>query len=60
MLGTETLLLVEPNPGDGLEDQREPARADLLRPVHGHLHAGFSHVRRATDTPFNLILEARA
>jgi len=64
----------------------EPGRADLLRPVHGDLHAGsldqevglglgaqagerrlaallteagFSSVRRAAQTPFNLILEAR-
>ena len=31
----------------------EPRLADVLR------EAGFTHVRRATETPFNLILEAR-
>ena len=26
----------------------------------GHAEAGFGHWRRATETPFNLVLEARA
>jgi hypothetical protein len=81
-----TLLLVEPNAGDALEQNLNPVGrtyyglstvictpgslaqevglglgaqagerqlATLLR------EAGFSHVRRATETPFNMILEAR-
>ncbi len=81
-----TLLLVEPQAGDGLEHNLNPVGrtfyglstvictpASLAQDVGlglgaqaGELslgivlrEAGFTHVRRATETPFNLILEAR-
>jgi 2-polyprenyl-3-methyl-5-hydroxy-6-metoxy-1,4-benzoquinol methylase len=81
-----TLLLVEPNAGDTLEDNLNPigrtfyglstvictpgslaqdvglglgAQAGERRLAGVLREAGFSHVRRATETPFNLILEAR-
>jgi SAM-dependent methyltransferase len=81
-----TLLVVEPNAGDALEQNLNPvgrtfyglstvictpgslaqdvglglgAQAGETR-LSTVLHeAGFSHVRRATETPFNIILEAR-
>jgi SAM-dependent methyltransferase len=81
-----TLLLVEPNAGDTLEENLNPvgrlfyglstvvctpgslaqevglglgAQAGEAR-LAAVLHAaGFTHVRRATETPFNIILEAR-
>jgi 2-polyprenyl-3-methyl-5-hydroxy-6-metoxy-1,4-benzoquinol methylase len=81
-----TLLLVEPNANDALEDNLNPvgrmyygmstvictpgslaqdvglglgAQAGEQR-LAGVLHeAGFTHVRRAAETPFNIILEAR-
>jgi SAM-dependent methyltransferase len=81
-----TLLLVEPNAGDALQDNLNPVGrtyyglstvictpASLAQEVGlglgaqagepaltAVLHeAGFTHVRRATETPFNIILEAR-
>jgi SAM-dependent methyltransferase len=81
-----TLLLVEPNAGDALEQNLNPVgRAfyglstvictpgSLAQEVGLGLgaqagehqlaivlrEAGFTHVRRATETPFNIILEAR-
>jgi 2-polyprenyl-3-methyl-5-hydroxy-6-metoxy-1,4-benzoquinol methylase len=81
-----TLMLVEPNAGDALEDNLNPigrtfyglstvictpgslsqevglglgAQAGERRLAEVLHEAGFSHVRRATETPFNLILEAR-
>jgi SAM-dependent methyltransferase len=81
-----TLLLVEPQAGDALEQNQNPVSrafyglstvictpASLAQEVGLGLgaqageqaitevlrEAGFSHVRRATETPFNLILEAR-
>jgi SAM-dependent methyltransferase len=81
-----TLLLVEPNAGDRVEDNLNPVGrifysastfictpASRSEPVgaclgaqagEGRLRdvlleAGFSSVRRATETPFNLVLEAR-
>ena len=81
-----TLLLVEPQAGDGLEHNLNPVGrtfyglstvictpASLAQNVGlglgaqaGELNlgivlreAGFTHVRRATETPFNLILEAK-
>jgi SAM-dependent methyltransferase len=81
-----TLLLVEPNAGDALEQNLNPvgrtyyglstvictpgSRAQEVglglgaqageRRLAALLHeAGFSRVRRATETPFNIILEAR-
>jgi SAM-dependent methyltransferase len=81
-----TLLLVEPNAGDAVEQNLNPVgRAyyglstvictpgSLAQEVglglgaqagEGRLaivlrEAGFTHVRRATETPFNIILEAR-
>jgi 2-polyprenyl-3-methyl-5-hydroxy-6-metoxy-1,4-benzoquinol methylase len=81
-----TLLLVEPNAGDCLEQNLNPVGrtyyglstvictpASLAQEVglglgaqagQGRLtsllhEAGFSHVRRATETPLNIILEAR-
>ena len=51
-----TLLVVEPMAGDGLglgAQARQRRLTEVLR------EAGFSRVRRATQTPFNLILEAR-
>jgi len=81
-----TLLLVEPNAGDALEDNLHPigrtyyglstvictpgslaqdvglglgAQAGEHRLATVLREAGFTHVRRATETPFNIILEAR-
>ncbi len=81
-----TLLLVEPNAGDALQDNLNPVGrtyyglstvictpASLAQEVGLGLGgqagerqlsavlraAGFTHVRRATETPFNIILEAR-
>jgi len=81
-----TLLLVEPNAGDALEDNLHPigrayyglstvictpgslaqdvglglgAQAGERRLATVLREAGFTHVRRATETPFNIILEAR-
>jgi SAM-dependent methyltransferase len=81
-----TLMLVEPNAGDGLEENLNPVGrvfygfsttvctpASLAQPVGLGLgaqagqarlteiltEAGFSLVRRATETPFNMIIEAR-
>jgi SAM-dependent methyltransferase len=81
-----TLLLVEPNAGDALEDNLHPigrtyyglstvictpgslaqdvglglgAQAGEHRLAAVLREAGFTHVRRATETPFNIILEAR-
>ncbi len=81
-----TLLLVEPNAGDALEDNLNPvgrtyyglstvictpgslaqevglglgAQAGERRLSEVLREAGFTHVRRATETPFNIILEAR-
>jgi 2-polyprenyl-3-methyl-5-hydroxy-6-metoxy-1,4-benzoquinol methylase len=81
-----TLLLVEPNAGDALEDNLNPvgrayyglstvictpgslaqevglglgAQAGERRLTDVLREAGFTHVRRATETPFNIILEAR-
>jgi SAM-dependent methyltransferase len=81
-----TLLLVEPNAGEALEDNLNPlgrtyyglstvicTPGSLAQEVglglggqagEGQLaavlrEAGFTHVRRATETPFNIILEAR-
>jgi SAM-dependent methyltransferase len=81
-----TLLLVEPNAGDALEDNLNPvgrtyyglstvictagsraqdvgvalgAQAGEKRLTHVLNAAGFTRVRRAAETPFNLILEAR-
>jgi len=81
-----TLLLVEPNAGDALEDNLNPigrtyyglstvictpgslsqevglglgAQAGEGRLASVLRQAGFTHVRRATETPFNIILEAR-
>ena len=81
-----TLLLVEPNAGDALEQNLNPVGRTFYglstvictpgslaqevglglgaqageRRLTSVLHeAGFSHVRRATETPFNIILEAR-
>jgi SAM-dependent methyltransferase len=81
-----TLLLVEPNAGDALEDNLHPigrtyyglstvictpgslaqdvglglgAQAGERRLAAVLREAGFTHVRRATETPFNIILEAR-
>ena len=81
-----TLLLVEPNAGDALEQNLNPvgrtyyglstvictpgslaqevglglgAQAGERRLAEVLREAGFSHVRRATQTPFNIILEAR-
>jgi SAM-dependent methyltransferase len=82
-----TLLLVEPNAGDALQDNLNPVGrtyyglstvvctpASLAQEVGlglgaqagepaltAVLHeAGFSRVRRATETPFNIVLEAKA
>lgn len=82
-----TLLLVEPNAGDALEQNLNPVGrtyyglstvictpASLAQDVGLGLgaqagerqlaavlrDAGFGHVRRATETPFNIILEAKA
>jgi SAM-dependent methyltransferase len=81
-----TLLLVEPNGGDAVEDNLNPigrtfyglstvictpgslaqevglglgAQAGERRLAEVLREAGFTHVRRATETPFNIILEAR-
>lgn len=81
-----TLLLVEPNAGDALEENLNPVARMYYgmstvictpgslaqevgrglgaqageRQLTNVLHeAGFSHVRRATETPFNIIMEAR-
>jgi SAM-dependent methyltransferase len=81
-----TLLLVEPNAGDVLEQNLNPvgrtyyglstvictpgslaqevglglgAQAGERRLADVLREAGFRHVRRATETPFNIILEAR-
>ena len=81
-----TLLLVEPNAGDALEQNLNPvgrtyyglstvictpgslaqevglglgAQAGERRLAGVLREAGFSHVRRAAETPFNIILEAR-
>jgi 2-polyprenyl-3-methyl-5-hydroxy-6-metoxy-1,4-benzoquinol methylase len=81
-----TVLLVEPNAGDALEQNLNPVGRTYYgqstvictpgslaqevglglgaqageRQLAAVLHeAGFSHVRRATETPFNIILEAR-
>jgi SAM-dependent methyltransferase len=81
-----TLLVVEPNAGDALEQNLNPvgrtfyglstvictpgslaqdvglglgAQAGEKRLSTVLREAGFSHVRRATETPFNIILEAR-
>jgi SAM-dependent methyltransferase len=81
-----TLMLVEPNAGDALEENLNPVGrafyglstvictpASLAQPVGLGLgaqagqarltevlaEAGFSQVRRATETPFHLVLEAR-
>jgi SAM-dependent methyltransferase len=81
-----TLLLVEPNSGDALEQNLNPvgrtfyglstvictpgslaqevglglgAQAGESRLTSVLHEAGFTHVRRATETPFNMILEAR-
>ena len=81
-----TLLLVEPNAGDALEQNLNPvgrtyyglstvictpgslaqevglglgAQAGERRLAEVLREAGFSQVRRATETPFNIILEAR-
>jgi SAM-dependent methyltransferase len=81
-----TLLLVEPNAADALEQNLNPvgrtfyglstvictpgslaqevglglgAQAGEQRLTNVLREAGFSHVRRATETPFNIILEAR-
>jgi 2-polyprenyl-3-methyl-5-hydroxy-6-metoxy-1,4-benzoquinol methylase len=81
-----TLLLVEPNAADALENNINPVARTYYglstvictpgslaqevglglgaqageRQLATLLHeAGFSHVRRATETPFNMILEAR-
>ncbi|TQL88197.1 methyltransferase family protein [Actinoallomurus bryophytorum] len=81
-----TLLLVEPNAGDALEDNLHPigrtyyglstvictpgslaqdvglglgAQAGERRLAVVLREAGFTRVRRATETPFNIILEAR-
>ena len=81
-----TLLLVEPNAGDALEQNLNPVGRTYYglstvictpgslaqevglglgaqageRRLTALLHeAGFSHVRRATETPFNIILEAK-
>ena len=81
-----TLLLVEPNAGDALEQNLNPvgrtyyglstvictpgsraqevglglgAQAGERQLAAVLREAGFGHVRRATETPFNIILEAR-
>ncbi|MEV6489420.1 class I SAM-dependent methyltransferase [Actinoplanes sp. NPDC051633] len=81
-----TLLVVEPNAGDALEDNLNPvgrtyyglstvictpgslaqdvglglgAQAGERRLTSVLHEAGFTHVRRATETPFTIILEAR-
>jgi 2-polyprenyl-3-methyl-5-hydroxy-6-metoxy-1,4-benzoquinol methylase len=81
-----TLLLVEPNANDALEQNLNPvgrtfyglstvictpnslaqevglglgAQAGEQRLTEVLHEAGFTHVRRATETPFNIILEAR-
>jgi SAM-dependent methyltransferase len=81
-----TLLLVEPNAGDALEDNLNPIGRTYYglstvictpgslaqdvglglgaqagqRQLASVLHeAGFTHVRKASDTPFNLVLEAK-
>jgi SAM-dependent methyltransferase len=81
-----TLLLVEPNAGDAVEENLNPvgrtyyglstvictpgsldqevglglgAQAGQRRLTAVLHEAGFSHVRRAAETPFNLVLEAR-
>ncbi len=81
-----TLLLVEPNAGDALEQNLNPvgrtyyglstvictpgslaqevglglgAQAGERRLAAVLREAGFGHVRRVTETPFNIILEAR-
>jgi 2-polyprenyl-3-methyl-5-hydroxy-6-metoxy-1,4-benzoquinol methylase len=81
-----TLMLVEPNAGDALEQNLNPVGRTYYglstvictpgslaqevglglgaqageQQLAAVLHeAGFSHVRRATETPFNIILEAR-
>jgi SAM-dependent methyltransferase len=81
-----TLLLVEPNAGDALEQNLNPvgrayyglstvictpgslaqevglglgAQAGERRLAMVLREAGFTHVRRAAETPFNIILEAR-
>lgn len=81
-----TLLLVEPNAGDALEDNLNPvgrtyyglstvvctpgslaqevglglgAQAGERRLASLLREAGFSHVRRVAETPFNIVLEAR-
>jgi len=81
-----TLLLVEPNANDGLENNLNPvgrtyyglstaictpgslaqevglglgAQAGQARLTEVLNEAGFTQVRRATETPFNIVLEAR-
>jgi 2-polyprenyl-3-methyl-5-hydroxy-6-metoxy-1,4-benzoquinol methylase len=81
-----TLMLVEPNAGDALEDNLNPvgrtyyglstvictpgslaqdvglglgAQAGEQQLAGVLREAGFTHVRRAAETPFNIILEAR-
>jgi SAM-dependent methyltransferase len=81
-----TLLLVEPNAGDALEENLNPVGRTYYglstvictpgsvaqevglglgaqageRRLAAVLHeAGFSHVRRATETPFNIVLQAK-
>jgi hypothetical protein len=54
-----TLLVVEPMAGDGLEDNLNPVGRTFYGLSTVLREAGFSRVRLATQTPFNLILEAR-
>jgi hypothetical protein len=48
LAGDGSCLLVEPFAGDRIEENLNP------------LEAGFGSVRRAAQTPLNLVLEARA
>jgi len=68
-----TFMLVEPFAGDSLEENLHPLGASKAQEVGLAIGAqagqkrltevlnegGFSHVRRATETPTNIVLEAR-
>ena len=55
-------MLVEPAAGDTLEDNMHPlgAQAGEKRLTEVLHEGGFTQVRRATETPTNMVLEARA
>ena len=57
-------MIVEPYAGDRVEENLNPVGRAYIRRLDAALHAlfagaGFGHFRRATQTPFNLVYEAR-